>query len=513
MIRDDTIDFFSIDLPSDQTNLFTYCSNCGRNSATESSSDFVGTCSVCKKKLINKPGYHLYFPKKINEKGLWYYSSYYNDGIDLELTEISREEEKKQPQEKLIRVAWGSKLLGHANNRDQARINFSYMQRIRSSNHAEKKVIELDHKIDDLNCAVQENSNEVASKIKNDPQLLKEYLKHLLDLETEYYSVRQHLLSLYRAQSDVFEEYTADRYLAGSRKTNELNELYSRMNELNKKTIDVKMTWNQERPQEPVPPIYPELKKANLLNKKKVQAENSILIKEYESKMQKYHADMELYETAIKAYNEAKEVFDAQKKRAEEIENEKILNLKKDLNKRIAEVSAKDAEEYYSASVSAHKSFVEKEIDTAETVLFSLIDGKNQLYSTGIVFSKYHNLLAISSFYEYLMSGRCNSLEGSGGAYNIYEDEIRANQIITQLSEVIDSLETIKSNQYMIYSQIRSVNTGLETLNSKLSKVMDTMDSIKCTNEITAYNTAVTAYYAKKNTELTNALGFMIALK
>ena len=49
-------------------------------------------------------------------------------------------------------------------------------------------------------------------------------------------------------------------------------------------------------------------------------------------------------------------------------------------------------------------------------------------------------MIAIASFYEYLMAGRCTSLEGTGGAYNLYENEIRMNQIISQLDTVITSL-------------------------------------------------------------------------
>lgn len=38
-----------------------------------------------------------------------------------------------------------------------------------------------------------------------------------------------------------------------------------------------------------------------------------------------------------------------------------------------------------------------------------------QLYNTNIIFLKYRNIIAISSFYEYLMAGRCTELEGAEG--------------------------------------------------------------------------------------------------
>lgn len=68
----------------------------------------------------------------------------------------------------------------------------------------------------------------------------------------------------------------------------------------------------------------------------------------------------------------------------------------------------------------------------------------NSLYCAGIIFPKYRNLIAISSIYEYFESGRCNTLTGHEGAYNIYENEIRLNRIIVQLDIVIDKLERNK---------------------------------------------------------------------
>lgn len=39
------------------------------------------------------------------------------------------------------------------------------------------------------------------------------------------------------------------------------------------------------------------------------------------------------------------------------------------------------------------------------------------------------------------------------------------------------------------------------------------MEHISRNSDVVAHNTAVTAYYSKVNTELTNALGYMVAFK
>lgn len=57
----------------------------------------------------------------------------------------------------------------------------------------------------------------------------------------------------------------------------------------------------------------------------------------------------------------------------------------------------------------------------------------DSLYEMGIIYPKYRNLVAVSTIYEYLSSGRCDRLDGPDGAYNLYEMELRQNIVIGQL--------------------------------------------------------------------------------
>ena len=116
--------------------------------------------------------------------------------------------------------------------------------------------------------------------------------------------------------------------------------------------------------------------------------------------------------------------------------------------------------------------------------------------------------------------------------------DCRADLVISKLSEVVSSLDAIKDGQYMLYSQITETNKSLNKLNTTMDNVLKELKQIgstvgtqlesinqntkniqqntKSLNQsasVIAYNTAVTAFYAKKNAELTNALGFMVALK
>ena len=90
-----------------------------------------------------------------------------------------------------------------------------------------------------------------------------------------------------------------------------------------------------------------------------------------------------------------------------------------------------------------------------ETTLESALQ---TMYETGVIYPKYQNFVAVSALYEYLSSGRCSTLEGANGAYNLYEMELRQNIVIGQLSSIIANLEGIRTNQYTLYQEISMAN-------------------------------------------------------
>ena len=65
-----------------------------------------------------------------------------------------------------------------------------------------------------------------------------------------------------------------------------------------------------------------------------------------------------------------------------------------------------------------------------------------------------------------LLPAGANTLSGYEGAYNLYEQELRMNIVISQLEDIYDQLEEISTNQYMLYSAIcESNNLLLEVAN------------------------------------------------
>ncbi len=224
------------------------------------------------------------------------------------------------------------------------------------------------------------------------------------------------------------------------------------------------------------------------------------------------------YQKEIELYNEKVAMCKNEEARAKEEAAARVAN---NIEKaKLAVQEAKDALEEMSNNASLNdipaktlQISMENEASQVESMLKEMLECRNKLYSYNIVFEKYRNMVTIFTFYEYLASGRCDSLEGAYGAYNIYENEVRANIIIDKLSTIIQKLDEIKQNQGMIYSELKKVNQNLSELNNKMSKAVKSLETIEYNTEITAYNTAVTAYYAQKNAELTNTLGYLVAFK
>lgn len=81
-----------------------------------------------------------------------------------------------------------------------------------------------------------------------------------------------------------------------------------------------------------------------------------------------------------------------------------------------------------------------------------------QLYNINIIYPKYRDIVAVSSFYQYIDSGRCDTLVGYNGAYNIYENELMNKEILSRLDKIIDKLDEIRTIQYVLYEMIEDTN-------------------------------------------------------
>ena len=332
-------------------------------------------------------------------------------------------------------------------------------------------------------------------------------------------------------------EAVASEKILLSKDKNTLDKASKKYKALKSKKVENEITIEDfpiQYPAEPIKPRKPDapfLAKPGFFNKKRVLAENALRTERYEKALAQYNLAYEEYNEALKKREETIAFLETER---EKEYKSAIENAKESLGKEV--VAAKDnyenlLEKYKKASdrptsqKAEHRLLIE-EIATAEELLKSFYKAQNDMYSYGVIFEKYRNFVAISSFYEYIFSGRCETLEGANGAYNLYENEIRMNMVIGQLNQVIESLEEIKQNQYMIYTAIQETNRQMKDLNSSTMSMVGALGEIKSratsmesymskianNTDVIAYNTERTAFYAKKTAELTNALGFVVAL-
>lgn len=266
-----------------------------------------------------------------------------------------------------------------------------------------------------------------------------------------------------------------------------------------------------QKPEEPIKPEEPELKKVGFFTKRSDNEYNEELLKDYELKNQEYNEELEKYKNDLEIYEKEKQEQDNQnKKNKEELSNKikKILDFANENKEWKLDgdiIISETLKEKYDLAKDGYI-FLEDNIEEVKQNLIELYKLKNDMLSLNIIFPKYNNLIAWTTMYEYFTTGRVDSLTGPNGAYNLYESEVRANLIIMQLDSISDKLDTIKDNQFMLYTVMEDINNNLHLLNSK-------MDVELTLSAITAFNTTKTAYYTKLTAEKTNAIAWLTTLK
>lgn len=141
---------------------------------------------------------------------------------------------------------------------------------------------------------------------------------------------------------------------------------------------------------------------------------------------------------------------------------------------------------------------IPREIAVSEEKYRQTREVLKKYYDMGFIYPKYRGLVPICTLYEYLESGRCFSLLGHEGAYNLYESELRLNVIIGKLDDVLDRLDDINTSQRLLAQEIRRSN-------AQLNRIIGTLDNIE-------KNTALTQYYSSVTASNTTFMSWLAAL-
>lgn len=109
-----------------------------------------------------------------------------------------------------------------------------------------------------------------------------------------------------------------------------------------------------------------------------------------------------------------------------------------------------------------------------------------QYYNLGYIYPTYRGIVPICTIYQYFESGRCSRLDGHEGAYNLYENELRMNLILSKLDDIIYRLDDISRNQMVLAQEIRRSD-------AKISEISKSLDSIEANTTVSRYLNGITA--------------------
>lgn len=123
------------------------------------------------------------------------------------------------------------------------------------------------------------------------------------------------------------------------------------------------------------------------------------------------------------------------------------------------------------------KPFIDLELQTASLRLVQSEKLLQDMYNIGIVCPKYRDMVIINTIYGYLESGRCSTLEGAYGAYNVLESEKRIDRVFLYMGNVIAHLESsVRENQYTLYSAIKEERRKCEEIFQSIKDLSKRLD-------------------------------------
>lgn len=190
-----------------------------------------------------------------------------------------------------------------------------------------------------------------------------------------------------------------------------------------------------------------------------------------------YRDSKSSFDSYVKRYNEQCEQYKKicqakeEKFKTEKTEYEKsLLDYREKYNNKI-----KEQEKHFNKlrqELSDEASMTENQLD--------------KLYGQNIIHPQYRNIEAVTAFYNYISTGRCTALEGAGGAYNLYEEQLKQDKsdaYIKDLKSKISELETElknKSEQERINRLLQHMDMDLlnHSLNLAKERISDDIHSL-----------------------------------
>lgn len=189
------------------------------------------------------------------------------------------------------------------------------------------------------------------------------------------------------------------------------------------------------------------------------------------------------------------------------IGRKRYSNKLKKYNKEIEKIDETNANQII--LYNQNKAIIDDRISNVKKDLKDVEKTMSKYYDLDVIYPKYRNLVALTTFIEYLESGRCKSLYGYTGCYNVYEQELRQNTIIGKLDQVLIQLDQIKKVQFATYLAIQQSNAIQSAMLNTCNEMLDETRRENAMLEAQAQDNKI----IKRNSEITSTIATLNYIK
>lgn len=109
----------------------------------------------------------------------------------------------------------------------------------------------------------------------------------------------------------------------------------------------------------------------------------------------------------------------------------------------------------------------------------------DHIYNYNIIYPAFRNRAAVTAFFEYLASGRCVSLEGHEGAYNLYSMESRMDHLADNQNIILSHLSRIEANQRSLVLAVNKSNQQIQQMQDAIGSVSSDLQRIANSSQVT----------------------------
>lgn len=176
-----------------------------------------------------------------------------------------------------------------------------------------------------------------------------------------------------------------------------------------------------------------------------------------------------------------------------------LFNKRKKLNGKFTS----EAEEFFNKNYTTHNNnisnsqqnkiaipkYITYYTEQLEVIRTEYAENENNLkqhYSQDIFPTKYRNLVAVATMYEWLANGRCDKIKGHGGLIDTYENNLVTGMIIGELQEANrlameqnNRLDRVIESQGYLMSEIRACNSFTENILGKVTEIERSADRME----------------------------------